>query len=64
MDIKQELQLLVESGLRFSIEMNGRAVLVWVGDYLRQRGGAAETFASFEQAVQWLRQYRPMAAVG
>jgi hypothetical protein len=59
MDVQQELQSLVASGLRFSIEMNGCAVLVWVGDYLRQRGAAA-TLSSFDQAIEWLRRHGQM----
>ncbi len=53
MDVQREIQSLIESGLKFSIEVNGRSVLVWVGDYVRQSGAAA-TVASLEQAVEWL----------
>lgn len=59
MNIQRELQALVDSGLRFSIELDGREVIVRLGDYLRERG-MATTVRSFEQAVEWLQEHRGM----
>ncbi len=56
MDIERELGLLLRSGLNFSIEVDGRSVLVWVGDYLKTHV-AATSVASVDQAVEWLRGY-------
>lgn len=61
MDIQQEIQSLLERGLRFSIETNGVAVSVWVGDYVRQQA-AAVTLTSIEQAIDWLRRYGTVPA--
>lgn len=55
MDVYREIQSLLESGLRFSIELNGRSVQVWVGDYLREHA-AAYACGTLDQAVLWLRQ--------
>lgn len=63
MDVQQEIQALVASGLKFSIEIDGRSVLIWVGDYLRQSGAAA-TVASLEQAVEWLHRHAALATTG
>lgn len=56
MDVHQEIQSLLTQGLKFSIELDGRSVLVWVGDYLRQSRAAA-TVSSLEQAVEWLQHH-------
>lgn len=61
MDVQHEIQTLLASGLKFSIEIDGRSVVVWVGDYLRQSGAAA-TVASLEQAVEWLHRHAALAA--
>jgi hypothetical protein len=57
MDIQQEIQSLIASGLKFSIELKGSVVRVWMGDYLRQSTATA-TVASLEQAVTWLQMHR------
>jgi len=57
MDVRREIQALIDCGLRFSIEVTGPAVLIWVGNYLGDRAAAAKV-ASIEQAVQWLQTHR------
>lgn len=61
LNIQRELKALLASGLRFSLEVRGREVRVWVGNYVR-RATPDATFSSVEQAVEWLRHYRPSAA--
>lgn len=56
MDIQREIHTLMASGLQFSIEVSGGAVLLWVGDYLLH-GTASATVASLDQAVEWLQQH-------
>jgi hypothetical protein len=60
MDIRQVLAACVETGLRFSIELDGRSVVVKLGDYLRQQTGGI-TFDSFDEAVDWLRRHCDVA---
>ncbi len=60
MDVKREIQALIESGLKFSIEMTGGAIRLWVGDYVRN-GAAVATVASLEQAVEWLQRHVELA---
>ena len=57
LNIERELKTLVASGLRFSLEVKGIDVRVWVGNYVR-RATPDATFSSIEQAVEWLRHYR------
>ncbi len=56
MDVRQELQTLIESELKFSLEFDGRGVLIWVGDYLRQSTAVASV-ATLEDAVTWLLEH-------
>lgn len=55
MDVHREMQLLLASGMRFTIEINGQLVIVKVGDYLRH-DMTETTVASLEEAVRWLRE--------
>jgi hypothetical protein len=56
MDIQREMASLVDSGARFTIELNGKTVVVRVGDYLRQQTTAV-IFLSFDDAVHWLHRH-------
>ena len=56
MDVRQELQTLIESELKFSLEFDGRGVLIWVGDYLRESTAVASV-ATLEEAVKWLLEH-------
>ena len=60
MDVQREIQVLLERGLKFSIEIDGRGVLIWVGDYLRQ-SGAAVSVGTLDQAVEWLQHHAELA---
>jgi hypothetical protein len=55
MDIKQDLDTLLNSGLTFSIEIKPGAVWIWVGPYLKTTTPTA-TVASMEQAITWLQR--------
>jgi hypothetical protein len=57
MDIRKEMKALLDGGLQFSIELDGRDVVVRFGDYLRQQTTRV-IFSSFEDAVRWLRRQR------
>ena len=56
MNIQRELRALLASGLRFSLEVKGVNVRVWVGNYAGRTVPNA-TFASVEQAIRWLQRY-------
>ena len=58
MDIKQDLDSLLNSGLTFSIEIKPGAVWIWVGPYLKTATPTA-TVASMEQAITWLQRLPP-----
>ena len=60
LNVQRELKALVASGLRFSLEVKGIDVRVWVGNYVR-RATPDATCSSIEQAVEWLRHYRHSA---
>lgn len=60
MDVKREIQALIEGGLKFSIEMTGGPIRLWVGDYARDATAVA-TVASLEQAVEWLQRHGQFA---
>jgi hypothetical protein len=53
LDVYREIQSLLASGLRFTIEINGQSVIVKVGDYLRH-DMTETTVATLEEAVRWL----------
>lgn len=55
MNISDELQALMNTGLRFTIEICGGVVNVRVGNYLRQECPHA-TVETIEQAIDWLRR--------
>lgn len=55
MNVSHELQALMDTGLRFTIEIREAAVIVRVGNYLRQECPQA-TVETIEQAVDWLRR--------
>ena len=55
MDIQREMQALLTSDVPFSIELQGRRVVVRMGDYLHTSAHMG-TFTSFEQALHWLHE--------
>jgi hypothetical protein len=57
MDTARELDLLYESGARFSISIGERGgFLVKLGNYARERSPRTEA-TSFEEAVSWVREH-------
>ena len=62
MDIKRELDRLLSTGLRFTIELKGTDVIVLIGDYVR-RGRPSTTVGSVEEAIDWLRRMTGLQAI-
>ena len=58
MDIHRELQDLINTGRRFSLEIKESVVFVRVGDYAH-RLAADAVFPSIDDAIEWLRSYAP-----
>jgi hypothetical protein len=56
MDISRDLQDLLKTEWRFSLEIRESAVFVWVGDYAH-RIAADAVFPSMDEAIEWLRFY-------
>jgi hypothetical protein len=55
MDIQRVIAACLASGLRFTIELDGGAVGVKLGDYLRKQAPDV-IFTTFDDAVEWLQR--------
>ena len=63
MDLQREIAALIDSGLRFSIRLDGNNVIVQSGDYLRNHAHV-EMAGTLEDAVAWLLQQREALLAG
>lgn len=62
-DIQREMSALLDSGLRFSIRLDGHHVVVQLGDYLRSHA-QVEMTGTLEDAVAWLLEQRDALLAG
>lgn len=60
MDLQHEIASLLNSGLRFRLEIHGNDAVERVGDYLRQHA-LTEMVGTLDDAMEWLGRQRDAA---